>query len=161
MTGSIQKIICPIAARLFALRHSAKGTVSVELAFFIPVAAAMITGAVEFGRLGLEQVRIASAARAGAQYGIYDLSSAGDIAGITDAVRVDADDVDNSLTVTAAQICRCPDGTVQACNISCSDGVYAPMYVEVQVTEVVDLWFSFPGVPSSITLAANSSMRVR
>jgi hypothetical protein len=35
------------------------------------------------------------------------------------------------------------------------------MYVEVQVTEAVDLWFSFPGVPSSITLAANSSMRVR
>lgn len=161
MTGTIQKIICPIAARIFALRHSAKGTVSVELAFFIPVAAAMITGAVEFGRLGLEQVRIASAARAGAQYGIYDLSSAGDIAGITDAVRVDADDVNNSLTVTAVQICRCPDGTVQACNISCSDGAYAPMYVEVQVTEAVDLWFGFPGVPSSITLAANSSMRVR
>ena len=161
MTGSFYKIICPIAARVFALRHSAKGTVSVELAFFIPVAAAMIAGAVEFGRLGLEQVRIASAARAGAQYGIYDLSSAGDIAGITEAVRIDADDVNNSLNVTATQICRCPDGTVQACNIACSDGQYAPMYVEVQVTEAVDLWFGFPGVPSSITLAANSSMRVR
>ena len=161
MRNFLHSTICLIASRTFALRHSAKGTVSVELAFFIPVAAVMITGAVEFGRLGMEQVRIASAARAGAQYGIYDLSSAGDIAGITDAVRIDADDVDNSLTVIAAQLCRCPDGTEQACNIACSDGEYAPMYVEVQVTEAVDLWFSFPGVPSSITLAANSSMRVR
>jgi hypothetical protein len=161
MIKSLHSIVLQIAARAFALRHSATGTVSVELAFFIPVAAAMITGAVEFGRLGLEQVRIASAARAGAQYGIYDLSSAGDIAGITEAVRLDADDVNNSLNVTAVQLCRCPDGTEQACNIACSDGEYAPMYVEVQVTEAVDLWFGFPGVPSSITLAANASMRVR
>jgi len=135
--------------------------VSVELAFFIPVAVVMITGAIEFGRLGLEQVRLASAARAGAQYGIYDLSSAGDIDGIIDAARIDADDVSNALTVTAAKTCRCPDGTVQACNISCADGAYAPLYVEVTVTEAVDLWFGFPGVPSSITLAANSSIRIR
>jgi Flp pilus assembly protein TadG len=163
MIKSLHSIVLQVAARTFALRHSAKGTVSVELAFFIPVAAAMITGAVEFGRLGLEQVRIASAARAGAQYGIYDLSSAGDIAGITNAVRLDADDVDNSLMVTATPnpIYRCSDGTVKLGNEVCSDGKYAPMYVEVQVTEAVDLWFGFPGVPSSITLTANSSMRVR
>ena len=143
------------------MRRSKWGTVSVELAFFVPVAAAMIAGAVEFGRLGLEQVRVASAARAGAQYGIYDLSTANDIDGIIDAARVDADDVTNSLTVEAVRICRCPDGTEQACNISCSDGEFAPLYVEVQVSESVDLWFTFPGVPSSITLAARSSMRLR
>lgn len=149
------------ASRAFALRHCARGTVSVELAFFIPVAVLLITGAVEFGRLGLEQVRLASAAHAGAQYGIYDLSSAGDIDGIIDAARLDADDVTNALTVTAEKICRCPDGTVQACNISCADGEYAPLYVDVSVTEAVELWFGFPGVPTSITLAANSSMRLR
>lgn len=150
-----------IALRAFALRHSSRGTVSVELAFFIPVAAVLITGAIEFGRLGLEQVRLASAAHAGAQYGIYDLSSSGDTDGIIEAARLDADDVTNALTVTAEKTCRCPDGTVQACNISCSDGEYAPLYVEVSVTEAVDLWFGFPGVPSTITLAANSSMRIR
>lgn len=150
-----------IVRRTIALRHSARGSVSVELAFFIPVAAVLITGAIEFGRLGLEQVRLASAARAGAQYGIYDLSSAGDTDGIIEAARLDADDVTNALTVTAAQTCRCPDGTEQACTISCADGEYAPLYVEVSVTEAVDLWFGFPGVPSSITLAANSSMRLR
>jgi Flp pilus assembly protein TadG len=153
--------MCRFASRIFAQRHCKRGAVSVELAFFIPIAAAMIAGAVEFGRLGLEQVRLASAAHAGAQYGIYDLSSAGDIDGIVEAARIDADDVTNALTVTAVKTCRCPDGTVQACNISCSDGEYAPVYVEVSVTEAVDLWFSFPGVPSTITLAANSSMRLR
>jgi hypothetical protein len=135
--------------------------VSIELAFFIPVVAVMLAGSIEFGRLGIEQVRIASAARAGAQYGVYDLSSAGDISGIIDAARLDADDVTNALTVTAAQTCRCPDGTVQACTITCSDGEFAPLYVEVSVSEDVDLWFSFPGVPDTITLAANSSMRLR
>ncbi|NNE83894.1 MAG: pilus assembly protein [Alphaproteobacteria bacterium] len=134
---------------------------SIELAFFVPVVAVMVAGSIEFGRLGLEQVRIASAARAGAQYGVYDLSSAGDIDGIIDAARLDADDVTNALTVTAAQTCRCPDGTVQACTISCADGEYAPLYVEVSVSEDVGLWFSFPGVPDTVTLAANSSMRVR
>ncbi len=150
-----------IAARAFALRHSRGGAVSIELAFFIPVVAALITGSVEFGRLGLEQVRIASAARAGAQYGVYDLSSASDISGIINAVRLDADDADGSLTVTAAQTCRCSSGVVQACTLACGDGEYAPLYVEVTVTEDVDLWFGFPGVPDSVTLAANSSMRLR
>lgn len=150
-----------IVAHARALRHSKMGAVSIELAFFVPVVAVMVAGSIEFGRLGLEQVRIASAARAGAQYGVYDLSSAGDIDGIIDAARLDADDVTNALTVTAAQTCRCPDGTVQACTISCADGEYAPLYVEVSVSEDVGLWFSFPGVPDTVTLAANSSMRVR
>lgn len=161
MFETCRNAICRIAARTFALRRSTRGTVSVELAFFIPVALVLITGAIEFGRLGLEQVRLASAAHAGAQYGIYDLSSAGDIDGIINAVRIDADDMTNALTVTAAKTCRCPDGTVQACNITCADGKYAPLYVDVSVTEAVDLWFGFPGIPSSITLAANSSMRLR
>lgn len=148
-------------AQAAALRRSKWGTVSVELAFFVPVAAAMIAGAVEFGRLGLEQVRVSGAARAGAQYGIYDLSTANDIDGIIAAARTDAGDVNNDLTVEAVRVCRCPDGTEQACTIACSDGEYAPLYVEVQVSESVDLWFTFPGVPSSITLASRSSMRLR
>jgi len=150
-----------IVSAAASLRASRAGAVSVELAFFIPVVAAMIAGSVEFGRLGLEQVRIASAARAGAQYGIYDLSTAGDVAGITNAARIDADDVSNSLTIAAAQVCRCPDGTEMACSSTCSDGAYAPRYVEVQVSQDVGLWFDFPGVPSTISLAATSRMRLR
>jgi len=146
---------------LARLGREVHGSVSVELAFYIMVGIALIAGSIEFGRLGLEQVRIAGAARAGAQYGIYDLSSAGDIAGITQAARTDADDDTNSLTVAAAQICRCSDGTVKACNETCGDGAYAPHYVEVSVSEDVALWFQFPGVPSTISLAATSSMRLR
>lgn len=161
MFETCQKIFYRVAARAFAFRRSEVGTISVELAFFIPVAVAMIGGAVEFGRLGLEQVRIASAARAGAQYGVYDLSTANDMDGIIAAARLDADDVTNSLTVSAVRNCRCPDGTVQECTITCSDGEYAPLYVDVQVSEDVSLWFSFPGVPSTVTLAAYSSIRLR
>ncbi len=106
-------------------------------------------------------MRLSSAAHAGAQYGSYDLSSSSDIDGIVAAARDDADDVGSALSVTAERICRCPDGTEQACTVSCSDGEYAPLYVEVSVSEAVDLWFSFPGVPSTITLGANSSMRLR
>lgn len=161
MFKACRKMTHRIASSTRALRHSRLGAVSIELAFFVPVMAAMIAGSIEFGRLGLEQVRIASAARAGAQYGVYDLSSAGDIDGIIDAARLDADDVTNALTVTAAQTCRCPSGTVQACTITCADGEFAPLYVEVSVSQDVDLWFSFPGVPDTISLAANSSMRLR
>ena len=125
------------------------------------IAFALIAGTVEFGRLGLEQVRIAGAARAGAQFGIYDYSNAANIDGITQAARTDADDTTNSLTVSAAQVCRCSDGTVKACNELCDDGYYAPHYVEVSVSEDVGLWFRFPGVPSTISLAATSSMRLR
>jgi Flp pilus assembly protein TadG len=161
MFKAYRKMTQRIALHTRALRHSKAGAVSIELAFFVPVVAVMVTGSIEFGRLGLEQVRIASAARAGAQYGVYDLSSAGDIDGIIDAARLDADDVTNALNVTAAQTCRCPNGTVQACTITCSDGEFAPLYVEVSVSQDVDLWFSFPGVPDTVTLAANSSMRLR
>ena len=161
MIEACQNFIDRIVSSAFALRHAVKGTISIELAFFIPVAIAMIAGGVEFGRLGLEQIRIASAARAGAQFGVYDLSNSENTDGIIAAARLDADDVTNSLTVLAVRNCRCPDGTVQACTITCSDGAFAPLYVDVQVSEDVNLWFGFPGVPSTVTLAAYSSIRLR
>ena len=160
MFKTCRNMIYRAASRAFALRRCARGTVAIELAFFVPVAAAIIAGGIEFGRLGLEQVRISSAAYAGAEFGVYHRSNAANIAGMIEAARLDADDVTNALTIVAAQICRCPDGTELACTIECVDGSYAPRYVEVSVSEDVDLWFNFPGVPATISLAANSSLRL-
>ena len=159
MFEACRNMITWTVSRATALRHCARGTVAVELAFYVPVAAVMITGAVEFGRLGLEQVRITSAAHAGAEFGAYSRSNAANIDGMVEAARLDADDVTNSLTVVAREFCRCPGAAEQACSILCGDDNYAPQYVEVSVSQDVDLWFNFPGIPATITLAADSTLR--
>jgi hypothetical protein len=145
--------------RLFG---SDRGNVVLELAVITPVVMLLLAGGVEFGRVGMEHLRLSSAARAGAQYGIQDFSTSGDIDGIVAAARADAGDTDGLLNVAAQQVCRCPgNDDVVDCAISCPDGEFAPMFVEVAVSDEVDLRFTFPGVPESLSVAASSSIRVR
>ena len=142
---------------------STRGAVSVELAFVAIILSTLAVGAFDFGRYGIEKTRVTSAARAGAQYAVQDLSTANDSAGITAAARYDASDTNNVLTITLASppsYCVC-DGATVSCASTCSDGNYAPRYIDVTVSKPVDLLFNYPGVPTNITVSATSTLRVK
>ena len=137
------------------------GNVAVEFGFLVPLLAIMALGAFDFGRYGLGLLRVSSAARAGVQYGTLDHSTANDIANMIQYARDDAVDTADELTVAARQFCRCPSGAEVACSAPCPDGAYPPLYVEVTVSDTLDLLFAYPGLPSAVTLAAGSRRRVR
>lgn len=137
------------------------GNMAVEFAFLAPLFAIMALGAFDFGRYGLGQMRVSSAARAGVQYGTLDHSTAGDLANMVQRARDDAQDSSNTLDVAARQFYRCPSGVEIDGASLCPDGVYPPLYVEVTVADTLDLLFDYPGVPESVALVAASRMRVR
>ena len=147
--------------KLQHLLRCARGNIAVEFGFLASLLAIMAVGAFDFGRYGVELMRINSAARAGAQYGTLDHSAANDIANMEQYARDDAADLANELSVAARQFCRCPNGAEVGCSTQCTDGQYAPLYVEVTVTDSLDLLFDYPGLPPTVTLAAGSQMRVR
>jgi len=151
-------------ARRFLGRHgltSQSGVVSVELAFVMSFLLVMAFGAFDFGRAGFEKMRVISAARAGAQYGIQNQSAAANVQSMIAAARDDANDSTQSLTTTARRYCSCPGAGELICTATCGDGKYPLMYVEVSVSNDIAFWFHYPGVPDALTVSATSTLRVR
>ena len=147
--------------KLIAGWRCRRGTSAVEFGFLAPILVMLLLGAYDFGRYGLSLMRVASAARAGVEYGMLDHSAANDIGGMTQNARDDAVDPNNELSIVARQFCRCPNGSEVVCSTTCGDGEYAPLFVAVTVSDTVDLLFDYPGVPGSMAVATTSEMRVR
>ena len=140
------------------------GNVSIEMAFLVTFLLVLVMGAYDFGRLAMEQSGVTQAARAGAQFAVLDQANAADIDGMKQAAKNEAEDP--NLNVSAESFCRCPGTTAKdsTCAIAtCADGNYAPLYVEVTVTDTLDMLFDYPGLPGTdtYTLTSTSTMRVR
>ncbi len=143
------------------LPRGASGNVTIEFAFLILILISLSMGAYDFGRLGLRKIAITSAARAGAQYGIQDLVTAADTAGMIQAARNDIKDTNNVLDIAARRYCDCPGQGEVSCTVTCTDGSFSLMYVEVTVPDQVNLLFPYPGITSPRTVASTSTIRVR
>lgn len=140
------------------------GNVSIELAFLVTFLLVLVMGAYDFGRLFMEQSGVTQAARAGAQFAVLDQANATNTAGMIQAARDEAEDINNELTITATNFCRCPGSTATVnCAANCPDGNYAPLYVQVTVQDSLDMLFDYPGLPETGTysLSSTSTMRVR
>jgi len=136
-----------------------------ELAIVLPVALVLLLGSVDFGRAFYELLAIANAATSGARYGVHDMTHAGDINGIRNAVL---DDLKDSVTldevaVYADRYCDCDDGTVIDCVTgTCAGGNTARRsYIRVRVDKPFTTLFRYPGVPSAVVLTRQAQMRVQ
>ena len=143
-------------------RRGSAGNVTIELAFLMTFLLTLVLGAYDFGRLAIEQSTVTNAARAGSQWAVLAQANASDSAGIIQAARDEADDVNNELTVTPRSFCRCAGSSAEvACSSNCADGQYAPLYVQVTVQDTLDLMFTYPGIDDIQSLSSISTMRVR
>ena len=152
------------ARGLGSLIRDRRGNVSIEMAFLVTFLLVLVMGAYDFGRLAMEQSGVTQAARAGAQFAVLDQANAADSAGMIQAARDEAEDP--TLQVNPISFCRCPGTTAKDLTCAtaiCADGQYAPLYVEVTVTDTLDMLFDYPGLPepSSYTMTSTSTMRVR
>ena len=140
------------------------GNVTIEFGFVIVFLVTLAIGAYDFGNLGYQKIAITNAARAGSQYGVQDMSTAEDTAGMIQAARNDFNDTANALTISATNYYYCPNQTpniVADESVVCDDGTYSYFYVEVTVQDDIDLMFPYPYVSSPQTVASTNTMRVR
>ena len=148
---------------LGSLIRDRRGNVSIEMAFLVTFLLVLVMGAYDFGRLAMEQAGVTQAARAGAQFAVLDQANATNEDAIRQAARDEAEDP-NLKVDPIISFCRCPGSAVQVnCGNNCPDGQYAPRYVQVTVTDTLDMLFDYPGLPeaNSYTMTSTSTMRVR
>ena len=143
------------------------GTSLVELGLITPVLLLLLLGIIEIGRYAELSIQVTNAARAGAQYGAQNLATAADNNGIKNAALNDAQIT--GLTVSGPSdgylggyvLCGCSDAAPSGtCPASCSGNNYGIVYVQVNTSGTFRSLFSYPGIPSSITLRGTDQIRV-
>ena len=149
-----------IAAKCRAFGCAQSGNVAIEMGLLSVFLMTLVVGVYDFGRLAVNQSGVTSAARAGAQYAVLDQANAANFAQMVQAARDDADDP--TLSVNARNFCRCPGATTEVtCNSTCSDGEYAPLFVEVSVQDSMQLLFDYPYIAQTQAMSSVSTVRVR
>ena len=144
------------AIRLFLNEKS--GSSLVECAVVLPLLILLMVGAIDFGRAYFISIQVASAAQAGAAYGVQNFT---DTAGMITAAKLNAPAVP-AMTTVAAFGCECHDGS--ASSGSCTSNPSCPQnvlnYADVTTTATYTPMLPYPGIPASISLRSEVRMRV-
>jgi Flp pilus assembly protein TadG len=151
--------------------RSQSGQSLVELAFLTPVLLLLLIGTVELGRYTSLSILMGNAARAGAEYGAQNTTTAGDSGGIKTAAMADLKDISGfktQPTVTSTFVCGCDNGgtiipspeTNGACKTSCNANSHLVTSVQVTVTGTFTSMFNYPGIPTSLIITSTATERV-
>jgi Flp pilus assembly protein TadG len=163
--------------------RSQLGQALLELALMLPFLLLLTVGGIEVGRYAYLGILVGNAARAGAAYGAQNGGSSTDSPGIVLAAQNDflqnGQDV-STLTVTSSISCGCdtagaltvPYTTASACSDATNAALKATIsacvpaghwvaMVSVTASGTFNSLFSYPGFPSSITVAKTATMRVQ
>jgi len=130
------------------------------MAFAVPLLILILQVSADFGRLFYMYVELNGAARAGAQYGANNVSTAADSSGMIAAAKLGGADEQNVMSVSATQ-CTCVSGTsVAACPASYCTAIPTATYVQVTATASFHTLITYPGLPSSVPLSASAILPV-
>jgi hypothetical protein len=144
-----------------------RGMVTIEGAFVATVVGFLMIGVIDFGLAYKRHAELENAVRAGTQYALVRRPQQGDIDPIRDAVW-DTAPFYQGAPGTALDVefyCECPDGAASQCSAPggvslCSGGVERYAFVRVRLSQDFDLLFAYPGVGTSVDLAAEGSVRL-
>jgi len=151
--------------------RSQSGQSLVELAFLTPILLLLLIGTIEMGRYTSLSILMGNAARAGAEYGAQNATTAGDSAGIQKAAMADLTDISGfkaQPTVASTFVCGCDNGgsiipspeTNAACKTSCNVSSHLVTSVQVTVTGTFSSMFNYPGIPTPLTITSTATERV-
>ena len=119
----------------------------------------MCCGVMDFARVVYAGVEVASAARAGVQYGALTPGNSGDTGGMVQAALNDAADLGSGVTASAGNFCAC-NGTTTSCSTTCGGNV-ADGYVTVTANYTFTPLLPYPGIPQSVQLSRTAKMRAQ
>jgi Flp pilus assembly protein TadG len=148
--------------RKAVLRRGAflRGQSTVELAVAIPLLLLLLLAGTDFGRVFYMSSGVASAARAGAQFGSQSVITAANTAGMIAAAKTDGSNL-TAMTATATQCTCAPSSTVPACPSAYCTNAPLATFVVVQTSGLFQTLITYPGIPSSTTLAGKAIMQVQ
>ncbi len=160
-------------------RNQQRGNALIEAGLIAPVMFLMLSGVIDFGRAFYYTDAAASAARAGAQYGIQSPANFNNVVGMEVAALNDANatctnssgtsvacDPSQSgqqayigpykLSATASSFCKDSSGNTVACIASNARG-----YVKVVTSITYNLIVPWPGLPNPLAIGGLATMRTK
>jgi Flp pilus assembly protein TadG len=134
----------------------------VEFALTAPAFLLLFMGIVELGRYTTYAVLAQASARAGANYGSYNLMTADDLNGIDTWAAGDAQYLPTP-TVTYQHLCSV-NGVLPP--VACSWNTSTPpvntvYYIKVIVSGNYTPWVSYPGIPAHVAVIGSDYLRVQ
>jgi len=133
------------------------GASVVEFAVVAPLLALLLVGIIEIGRFATLAIVASNAARAGAQYGAQNLTTARDLTGMESAATADGQNLSN-WTPTASYLCSVNGSALETCPSSLAPKtVY---YVKVQVTGTFKSLLDYPALPKQVPVSGSAIMQV-
>jgi Flp pilus assembly protein TadG len=153
-----------MTAHLRRLHRDRRGSALVELAIALPVMLLVFFGTVDFARVMYLGIELTNAARAGAQYGAHNLTTIADTPGIEATAAAASPNIGTFTTSVSGPDCFCASNsatfTSTACTATCSAGLHQVVTVTVTTSKTFTRLTMFPGIPSTISLTRNATMRV-
>jgi Flp pilus assembly protein TadG len=151
-----------------------------EMAFVLPIFLVLALGVIEIGRYAYIAILVGNAARAGAAFGAQSKQQSNDSTGIQNAAQYDfAGSTSGSanglaattLTVSAVTACGCDSAgsiTTYGCNVAagnanpgvCPVGSRWIVFVSVTANGMFNSLFTYPGIPSPLTISRTASLPV-
>ena len=151
-------------SRLVSLMRAKAGTAAVEFGLTAPLLLGLLVPMADLGIAFSEQLQVQQAAQAGAQYASYQPWNSNSSTAIANAVTSATTLAGLTATPAPSHSCGCPNGTAIAaatCGSTCSDGTTAGYYVVVNAQLAYTPVLPYSLLGSSVTLAAQSTIRVQ
>jgi Flp pilus assembly protein TadG len=141
--------------------RDARASSIVELALLVPIFAALLVGAAQFGLLCYTAIELSEAARAGVAYGSQTAGTASDTSGMQTAATNAASNI-TGMSAVASQFWVCSNAmtTHYSAAPTCTTGNHVIHYVRVNTSMAATTPFQLAGHPSSYTLTGTAIMRV-
>ncbi len=138
-------------------RQMNKGQTYVELALAFPLLALVLVLVADFARVFYASISVASAARAGVQYGAQNYTTAIDFYAIQQAALNDGKNI-GGLSAVAQDFCMCNGSKVACSPTQCAQ---PQLFVQVKANTTFNTLLSYPGVPSQFPLSSTAVMEVQ
>ena len=136
------------------------GSVLVEVALVLPLLVIILIGAVDYSLLLQRQLRIQSAAAAGAAY-LTLPSRTNDLAGAQHGALQTISDVEGAQASAQRYWTCSPGGTHVSSNSTCTSSRAAMQWVQVDVAASGAPLFRFPGLSPNDVLQKSATERVQ
>ncbi len=142
------------------MMRSRRGFAVVEFALIMPLMLLLLAAAVDYSMLMRSAIAVGDAARAGAEFGSLNIANSANVSGMQTAALNAAPDI-NHITASAAQVCKCSNGSTVNCSGGTCPSGPVRTYAQVTVKTTVGTFFSYPSLGFTGAVIATATMRAQ
>jgi Flp pilus assembly protein TadG len=153
-----------LLSRFIFLFRGSEGTAAVEFGLAAPLLLGLLVPIVDLGMACSQRIQVQQSAQAGAQYAAFHPWNTNSPSEIANAARSASTLSGITTTPSPFQVCGCPTGSTVSsanCGSTCANSETAGYYVVVTTELPYTPMLPYSVLGNSVTLTAQSTVRIR